>query len=49
MAPTIEVSEETLRELDDHRQRFEDYDELLQELLNIYEDDARFVREGYSE
>lgn len=49
MAPTLSVSEETLEELDSHREQDESYDELLQELVRMYEQQAAFTREGYSE
>lgn len=49
MSPTIEVSEETMRELDSHQEGDESYDELVQELVNIYEQQGAFTREGYSE
>lgn len=49
MSPTISVSEETMDMLDSHRQRDESYDELVQELVTIYEQEGAFTREGYSE
>lgn len=49
MCPTIEVSAETLSELNSHREDGESYDELLQELVNIYEQNGAFIREGYTE
>jgi hypothetical protein len=49
MAPEITVSEETRRELDAHRTEDETYDELLRELVQIYEQQGTFTREGYSE
>lgn len=49
MCPTIEVSEETIIELDNHREEDESYDDLLQELIGVYEQNGAFVREGYSE
>ena len=49
MCPTIEVREETIIELDSHREEDESYDELLQELVGIYEQNGVFVQEGYSE
>jgi len=49
MCPTIEVSDETLTELETHREQDESYDDLLQELVGIYEQTGAFVREGYSE
>lgn len=49
MSPNIQVREETLRELDSHREGDESYDELIQELIRIYEQQGAFTREGYSE
>jgi hypothetical protein len=49
MTPTIEVSEQTMDELQSHREGEETYDELVQELLHVYEQQGAFVREGYSE
>jgi len=49
MSPTIEVSEETMRELQSHREAEESYDELVRELIHIYEQQGAFNREGYSE
>lgn len=49
MRPVIPVSRETLEEIDNHREQEESYDEFLRELLNIYEQQGTFTREGYSE
>lgn len=49
MSPTIQVSQTTLERLDSHREGEESYDELVQELINIYEQTGAFTREGYSE
>jgi hypothetical protein len=49
MSPTILVSEETVDDLDSHRKDGESYDELLGELVRIYEQQEAFTREGYSE
>lgn len=49
MCPTIEVSEETRAQLDSHRENGESYDEIIQELVSIYEQQGAFSREGYSE
>lgn len=49
MSPTIEVSEETLETLDSHREDGESYEELIMELVHIYEQEGAFTREGYSE
>jgi hypothetical protein len=49
MSPTIEVSEQTLRELHSHQEDGESYDDLVRELIHIYEQQGAFNREGYSE
>lgn len=49
MSPTIELSEETIKQLDSHREDGESYDELVQELVSIYEEQGAFTREGYAE
>lgn len=49
MTPEISVSEETVQALDSHREDDESYDELLRELVKIYEQQGAFTREGYSE
>jgi len=49
MSPTISVSEATLRKLDSHREDEESYEELIVELINIYEQEGAFTREGYAE
>ena len=48
MSTTIEISDDLRRRLDDHLEDDESYEELIEELLNIYES-SRFVQEGYSE
>ena len=49
MTPTIEVSQETLEQLDSHRENEESYDDLVHELVTIYEQQGAFTREGYTE
>lgn len=48
MSTTIEISDDLRRRLDGHLEDDESYEELIEELLNIYES-SRFVQEGYSE
>ncbi|WP_267640787.1 DUF7557 family protein [Haloarchaeobius amylolyticus] len=48
MPHTIELSDELKARLDDHLEEGETHQELIEELLNIYES-TRFVQEGYSE
>lgn len=49
MTPSIEISETQKRRLDDLLEEDETYDELIEELLNIYETEGTFLQEGYSE
>lgn len=49
MCPTIEISEETRSALDSHRENDESYDEVIRELVNIYEQQGAFTQAGYSE
>jgi len=46
MSPTTEVSEETLEALDSYREGGETYEELIVELVHIYEQEGAFTREG---
>ena len=48
MPTRIELSDELVERLDVHLENDETYEELIEELLNIYES-TRFVQEGYSE
>ncbi|MFB6122342.1 MAG: hypothetical protein ABEJ78_02645 [Haloferacaceae archaeon] len=47
--PEIELSEELLRRLDSHREADETYEDLIADLVSMYESEGRFLREGYSE
>lgn len=49
MCPEILISQKTQEELDSHLKEDESYDELLEELVHIYEQQGAFTREGYSE
>lgn len=44
--PEISVSEETLAKLESHREETESYDELVQELVRVYEQTGAFTDEG---
>lgn len=48
MPHELEISDELKERLDTHLEEGETYEELITELLNIYES-SRFIREGYSE
>jgi len=49
MAITIEIDDELQERLDVAREEGESYEELIDELLAIYEEEGTFLREGYSE
>jgi hypothetical protein len=44
--PEIDVSEDTLERLDAHREAGESYEELVQDLLSVYEQTGAFTDEG---
>ncbi|WP_439027484.1 DUF7557 family protein [Haloarchaeobius sp. DT45] len=48
MTHTIEISDDLKARLDTHLEEGETHEELIEELVNIYES-TRFVQEGYSE
>ncbi|MFC6988961.1 hypothetical protein ACFQJD_10000 [Haloplanus sp. GCM10025708] len=47
--PEIELSDELVRRLDSHREADETYEDLISELVSMYESEGRFLQEGYSE
>lgn len=49
MATTIEINDDLQERLDVAREEGESYEELIEELLTIYEEEGAFLREGYSE
>ena len=49
MAITLEIDDELQERLDVAREEGESYEELIDELLTIYEEEGTFLREGYSE
>lgn len=49
MATTIEIGDDLQERLDVAREEGESYEELIDELLTIYEKEGAFLREGYSE
>lgn len=49
MSPTIDVSDEIADRLDSHLEEGESREEMIEELLNIYEAEGTFMQEGYSE
>ena len=49
MTHTIEISDELKERLDSHLEEDETYEELIAELVSMYETDGTFLQEGYSE
>lgn len=49
MTQTIELSEDLRERLDAHLDEDQTYEELIAELLNMYETEGTFLQEGYSE
>lgn len=49
MATTIQIDDDLEERLDAAREEDESYEELIEELVTIYETDGSFLREGYSE
>lgn len=49
MTSTIEISDELAQRLDGHTEDDETVEELIEELVTMYETDGTFLREGYSE
>jgi len=48
MTETIEVSDDLAERIDAHRDEGEDREQFLTELLDHFEVEGRFLREGYS-
>lgn len=48
MTVSLELDDELAERLDAHCEPDQTYEELIEELINIYESD-RFIQEGYSE
>lgn len=49
MTTTIEIDDDLQERLDAAREEGESYEELIEELVTIYENEGAFLREGYSE
>lgn len=49
MPYTLEISDELRARLDDHLEEDETYEELIEELISMYETEGTFLQEGYSE
>ena len=49
MTQTIEIDDDLMRRLESLTEDDETVEELIEELLNMYETEGAFLREGYSE
>lgn len=49
MSVTIEPDPALVDRLDAHREDGQSYEELIEELVTIYETEGEFLQEGYSE
>ena len=49
MTRTIEISDDLMARIDDHRQAGETPEEFIEELVSVYETEGAFLQEGYSE
>lgn len=49
MSTTIEINDDLAARLEQHLEEDETLEELIEELVSMYETGGRFVREGYSE
>lgn len=49
MTRTIELDDDLVRRLESHTEEDETVEELIEELVNMYETEGAFLREGYSE
>ncbi|WP_154658566.1 DUF7557 family protein [Halopiger djelfimassiliensis] len=49
MTQTIEISDDLKNRLDSHREEGQSCEELIEELVSMYETEGTFLQEGYSE
>ncbi|MEF8840482.1 MAG: hypothetical protein V5A62_02495 [Haloarculaceae archaeon] len=49
MPHTLEISDELMERLDRHAEEDQTYEELIEELVSMYETEGAFLQEGYSE
>lgn len=49
MPQTIEISDELAERIDRHREEGESREELIEEVVTLYETEGTFLQEGYSE
>ncbi|WP_408957234.1 hypothetical protein [Natrinema sp. 74] len=49
MTYTLEISDELKQRLDNHCEEGQSHEELIAELVSMYETEGAFLQEGYSE
>jgi cytochrome c-type biogenesis protein CcmH/NrfF len=49
MTYTLEISDELKEQIDDHLEEGESHEEIIAELVSMYETEGAFLQEGYSE
>lgn len=49
MSHTLEISDDLKRRIEPHLEEDETIEEFVEELVNMYESEGRFLQEGYSE
>lgn len=49
MTYTLEINDELRERLDRHLEDDQTYEELIEELVSMYETEGAFIQEGYSE
>jgi hypothetical protein len=49
MPSTLQISDDLMERLKSHCEEDETVEELIEELVNIYETEGSFLQEGYSE
>ncbi|WP_433629380.1 DUF7557 family protein [Halomicrococcus sp. NG-SE-24] len=49
MTVTIKLNDDLAERLDQHLEEDESYEELIEELVSMYETEGAFLTEGYSE
>ncbi|ELZ01555.1 hypothetical protein C482_07264 [Natrialba chahannaoensis JCM 10990] len=49
MTHTLEISDDLKNRLDEHREEGQSQEELIEELVAMYETSGTFLQEGYSE
>ncbi|WP_254761884.1 DUF7557 family protein [Natrinema marinum] len=49
MTHTLEISDNLKERLDNHREEGQSHEELIAELVSMYETEGAFLQEGYSE